>query len=71
MDYRERNRILELAGLETRRIRGDLIQFNKIVKGFETVNWYSQPNIMLENRTNMITRGNNMRFLHEISRQEN
>jgi ribonuclease P/MRP protein subunit RPP40 len=37
LDYRERLKALNLTTLEIRRLRGDLIQVFKIMKGFEVV----------------------------------
>jgi len=38
MEYEQRLNILRLATLETRRIRSDLFEVYKIVKGFERLN---------------------------------
>ena len=37
--YQDRLGIFNLTSLEIRRERGDLIEFYKITKGFEEINW--------------------------------
>ena len=41
--YEDRLKKLELTTLETRRIRGDLIQFYKIINGIDDVSWINDP----------------------------
>ena len=43
--YQDRLGILNLTSLEIRRERGDLIEFYKITKGFEEINWQEKPRI--------------------------
>ncbi len=38
-EYEERLRLLDLTILEERRLRGDLIEWYKLVNGFEEVSW--------------------------------
>lgn len=40
LDYNDRIKAMNLTTLETRRLRGDLIQMFKIVKGIDKVNWF-------------------------------
>ena len=40
-DYETRKDVMGLTSLETRRLRGDLIQFFKITKGLDYINWHS------------------------------
>ena len=47
LEYTERLKKLNLTTLETRRLRGDLIQMFKIVKGFDEVNWFN--NVVFKN----------------------
>jgi len=42
-NYEERCDIYDLTSLETRRIRGDMIQFYKFEKDIDTVNWLKAP----------------------------
>jgi hypothetical protein len=44
-DYQERLRQLDLTTLEERRVRGDLIQWYKILNGFEKVSWIKEPRL--------------------------
>ena len=41
LDYSARREAMGLTSLETRRLRGDLIQFFKIVNELDKINWYS------------------------------
>ena len=43
LNYEQRLEKLNLMTLEERRIRGDLIQQYKIVKGHDIINWYKKP----------------------------
>lgn len=43
LDYSNRIKRLELTKLETRRKRGDLIQFYKILNSIDNVNWINNP----------------------------
>ena len=43
--YQDRLGIFNLTSLEIRRERGDLIEFYKITKGFEEINWQEKPRI--------------------------
>ena len=43
--YEERLKLLGLTSLKERRVRGDLIQWFKIVNGFDHVSWMSEPRI--------------------------
>ncbi|CAF1043099.1 unnamed protein product, partial [Brachionus calyciflorus] len=47
LEYTERLKKLNLTTLETRRLRGDLIQMFKIFKGFDEVNWFN--NVVFKN----------------------
>jgi hypothetical protein len=47
----ERREAMELPTLKDRRLRGDLIQQYKIVKGFDDVNWSYPLTSLCENRT--------------------
>jgi len=42
-NYEQRCEALEITSLEQRRIRGDLIQQFKIIKGLDHVTWHAQP----------------------------
>ncbi len=43
--YNERLSLLNLTTLEERRVRGDSIQWFKLVKGFDKVNWVKEPSL--------------------------
>ena len=47
LENKDRLKKLNLTTLETRRLRGDLIQMFKIVKGFDEVNWFN--NVVFKN----------------------
>ena len=42
LSYEERLKKTNLLSLEARRARGDLIQFFKVVKGIDKINWYNK-----------------------------
>ena len=44
--YEERCKIMNLQPLSARRMRGDIIQWYKIEKGLEKVNWISPPGVV-------------------------
>ena len=67
IDYDQRLKILGRATLEERRVRGDLIQQFKIVKGFDKVNWYQQPIFKKDTSSQYLTRGNSLRYMKEIT----
>ena len=70
IDYLERLKILNLTTLEERRVRGDLIQQFKILKGFDKVLWKHPPQPMPtadESRPLMHTRGHHLRYQKEKS----
>ncbi|CAF1129245.1 unnamed protein product, partial [Brachionus calyciflorus] len=50
--YEERLAKLDLSSLETRRIRGDLIQFFKIINGYENVKFKNGINYSISNYSN-------------------
>ncbi len=43
--YEDRLKLLNLTTLEERRIRGDSIQWYKIINGIEEVRWISEPRL--------------------------
>ena len=61
MDYLERLKELDLTTLETRRIRGDLIQIYKIFNGIDRVMLINDPRKI----TNVITRSHNQQITRE------
>ena len=44
--YKERLKIMKLTSLENRRMRGDLIQFFKILNGIDQIKWRKDPNLI-------------------------
>jgi hypothetical protein len=50
--------------LENRRRRGDLIQMFKYFKGFDKINFFSQPEIIVNERK---TRGHNMKLRRQLT----
>ncbi|CAF0783566.1 unnamed protein product [Brachionus calyciflorus] len=52
LSYEERLAKLGLSSLETRRIRGDLIQFFKIINGYENVKFKNGINFSISNYSN-------------------
>ena len=52
VDYMERLRKLRLTTLETRRKRGDLIQFYKIVYGLDHIKWKKDPEKIVQGDNN-------------------
>ena len=45
LEYEERLRRLKLTSLKDRRIRGDIIEIYKIVKGNEGIEWVKTPRL--------------------------
>ena len=45
LNYEDRLKLIQLPTLEYRRHRGDIIQYYKINKQFNKVNWFTKPNI--------------------------
>ena len=52
LNYQDRLTRLKITSLEVRRVRGDLIQFYKILKKFEKVNFASGLNFSISNYSN-------------------
>ena len=48
LEYEEKLRRLNLTSLEDRRIRGDIIELYKIVKGNEGIEWIKAPRLRSE-----------------------
>ena len=68
LSYEERLKRLGLSTLVDRRIRGDMIQYFKCVKGINTVNWFNPNNIA--NSVGLIGPAGNIRGnKHRINRQ--
>ncbi|XP_065679099.1 uncharacterized protein LOC101234374 [Hydra vulgaris] len=64
MSYKDLN-ILNLTSLETRRIRGDLIQAYKIINNIDIVSW-SEPHVLRVGQSNKIkTRGHHLKTTRE------
>ena len=62
--YEDRLRAIGLPKLENRRMRGDLIQFFKIFKGFEEVNLHVPLTSLIQKKeagSAVATRGNSLR----------
>lgn len=66
--YDERLNELELMNLEERRIRGDLIQMFKIIRGQEKIQLVNGLNFSESLKLNL-RRQNNMRLMREISKR--
>ena len=58
ISYEERLRLLKITTLETRRLRGDLIETFKIMKGYEGIDASNFFEL-----TNTVTRGHNLKFV--------
>jgi len=66
MSYKDRLSVLNLTSLETRRIRGDLIQAYKIINKIEIVSW-SEPHVLRVGVSNKIkTRGHHLKMTREF-----
>ena len=65
--YEERLELLEMTTLEDRRIRGDLIQQFNIMTGKDKIRWFRPPE-MVQRGAGMTTRGNNLKYMREITR---
>jgi hypothetical protein len=75
MDYETRLAKLNLPTLEDRRIRGDLIQCFKIIKGYNDINWYYGNLMRKDLRLDLIeagvrTRGPQHRLESQFSKAE-
>ena len=64
--YEERLKLLGIASLENRRVRGDLIQVFRIVKGFDRVN--TEDFFDLDNGGGHALRGHNLKLKVNRSR---
>ena len=60
LSYEERLKRLHLTTMETRRLRGDLIEVFKLIKGFKNVNYNDFFTIFTDNR-----RGNSLKLFKE------
>ena len=65
IDYEERLKKLSLDSLSKRRVRGDLIQFFKIIHGYERVNFVNGINYA---NNNYMIRGNQFRLNRELAK---
>lgn len=69
--YDQRRNLWQIQSLEERRKRGDLIQFFKIDKEVDKINWFNQPqkasSLSSTGPANAI-RGHNQRYTREITR---
>jgi hypothetical protein len=73
MPYDKRLAYLNLQTLDKRRQRGDLIQYFKIYKGFNKLNWYNMNRLMISNRQDGPSsgvRGNNHRLARQLTKLE-
>ena len=68
LSYEERLVKLRISSLEERRIRGDLIQQFKIVRGYDKVNWLAKPRYISTEENKPNTRGHKYRIAKEVSK---
>ena len=65
LTYEERLKVFNLQSLESRRKRGDLIQYYKIINGLDVINWHVEiPNKINHERL----RGHNFKIERELTK---
>ena len=65
LNYEQRLQVLNITSLETRRIRGDLIQTFKIINGFDNITW-NTPNVFNPRLDVHYTRGHCFKLTREV-----